>query len=312
MDKLPVGGQAVIEGVMMRAPHAMAIAVRKPNGEVVVKEERWSSLSHRFPFLKWPFIRGSVVLMETLVNGLQALSFSANQALEDGSHNGKLSSWALAGILAVAFGIGILFFVILPHYLTGFFGPLIGRDLQVRSFLFHWVDGLIKVAFLIGYIYCISRMKDIRRIFQYHGAEHQSIHAYEAGEDLTVSNARKYSTLHSRCGTAFLLVVLVISIFVFSAVFPFLPEFSSLGRGVSNLIQIGMKLLLLIPIGGIAYEFIKLAGKKSNHPLSRLAMTPGLWLQRLTTNPPTDDQIEIALRALQGALKLERQQIIVL
>ena len=312
MDKLPVGGQAVIEGVMIRAPHAMAIAVRKPNGEVVVKEEKWRSLSRRFPFLKWPFIRGSVVLVETLINGLQALSFSANQALEDESRHGQLSSWALAGILAAAFGIGILFFVILPHYLTGFLGPLIGRDLQVRSFLFHWVDGLIKVGFLVGYIYCISRMKDIRRIFQYHGAEHQSIHAYEAGKDLTVSNARQFSTLHPRCGTAFLLVVLVISIFVFSAVFPFLPGFSSLGKGVANLIQIGMKLFLLIPIGGIAYEFIKLAGKKCNHPLSRLAIAPGLWLQRLTTAPPPDDQIEIALRALQGALKLERQQIIVL
>jgi uncharacterized protein YqhQ len=126
-----------------------------------------------------------------------------------------------------------------------------------------------------------------------------------------VANARKYSTLHPRCGTAFLLVVLLVSIFIFSAIFPFLPEFPSLGRGGTNLVQIGIKLLLLIPIGGIAYEFIKLTGKKANHPLSRLAMTPGLWLQRLTTRPPTDDQIEIALRALQGALKLEGQQIVV-
>ena len=312
MEKLSVGGQAVIEGVMMRAPHAMAIAVRRSNGEVVVREERWRSISHRLPFLKWPFIRGSVVLVETLINGFQALSFSANQALEDGSDGGKLSSWALAGIMAVAFGIGVLFFVVLPHYLTGFLGPLIGRDLQVRSFLFHWVDGSMKAGFLVGYIYCISRMKDIRRIFQYHGAEHQSIHAYEAGEELTVANARKYSTLHPRCGTAFLLVVLVVSIFIFSAVFPFLPESSSSARGLPNLVHIGLKILLLIPIGGIAYEFIKLTGKNSNHPLARLAMTPGLWLQRLTTKPPTDDQIEIALRALQGALKLEGQQIEVL
>jgi uncharacterized protein YqhQ len=312
MDKLTVGGQAVIEGVMMRAPHAMAIAVRKPGGEVVVREETWRSFSQGFPFLKWPFIRGSVVLMETLINGVQALSFSASQALDDGSHHEKLNSWALAGILAAAFGIGILFFIILPHYLTGFIGILIGRNLQVRSVLFHFVDGLIKVAFLVGYIGCISRMKDIRRIFQYHGAEHLSIHAYEAGEDLTVSNARKYSTLHPRCGTAFLLVVFVISILTFSVVFPLLPDFSPLGRGIANLIQIGMKLLLLIPIGGIAYEFIKLTGKKSGHPFWRLTMTPGLWLQRLTTEPPTDDQIEIALRALLGALKIEGQQIVVL
>jgi uncharacterized protein YqhQ len=320
MEKIAVGGQAVIEGVMMRSPHALAIAVRKPNGEVAVKEDIWRSLSQRFPFLRWPLIRGSVVFVETMVNGLQALSFSANQALDEenpeqkakGKGKEKLTSAALAMILAAAFGIGILFFVVLPHYLTGFIGQWMGSNLDVESFLFHLVDGFIKVLFLIGYISVISRMKDIQRIFQYHGAEHMSIFAYEAGEELTVANARKYPPFHPRCGTAFLLFVFFISIFLFSLIFPFLPKFPSLGKGMANLIYIGMKLPLLLPIAGLAYEVTKLSGKKPNHPLLKIMVAPGLWLQRMTTRPPKDDQIEVALRALQGALRLESAQKVVL
>jgi uncharacterized protein YqhQ len=312
MERISVGGQAVIEGVMMRAPNALAIAVRKPNGEVAVKEDVWRSLSHRLQFLKWPLIRGSVVLIETLINGLQALSFSADQALagEEGQGKGekKLSSWGLSIILAAAFGIGIFFFVVLPHYLTGFLGNFFGGTLGVQSFSFHLVDGLIKVFFLVGYIYVISLLKDIERIFQYHGAEHKCIYVYEAGEELTVSNARKYSTLHPRCGTAFLLVVFLISVILFSVIFPFLPKFPSLGKGLTNLIYVGIKLPLLFPIAGLAYEVIKFSGKKPNHPILRIVIAPGLWLQHLTTRPPVDDQIEVALRALKGALRLESTQ----
>lgn len=308
MAKISVGGQAVIEGVMMRAPNALAIAVRKPSGEVVVKEDVWRSLSRRLKFLKWPVIRGSVVLIETLINGFQALSFSANQALEEGKGEEKLSSWTLSLVMAAAFGIGILLFVVLPHYLTGFLGYFIGREFRVESLSFHLVDGLIKVFFLVGYIYLISLLKDIQRIFQYHGAEHKSIYAYEAGEELTVSNAKRHSTLHPRCGTAFLLIVLIVSIVFFAAFFPFLPKFPSLGKGLTNLIYVGIKLPLLFPIAGLAYEVIKLSGKKPNHPVLKMVLAPGLWLQRLTTREPTDDQIEIALRALQGALKIESRQ----
>jgi uncharacterized protein YqhQ len=316
MEKISVGGQAVIEGVMMRAPNALAIAVRKPNGEVAVKEDVWRSLSHRLKFLKWPLIRGSIVLIETLMNGLQALSFSAHQALEEGDGQGKgekkLSSWGLSIIMAAAFGIGILFFVVLPHYLTGYLGNFFGRDLGVESFSFHLVDGFIKVSFFVGYIYAISLLKDIQRIFQYHGAEHKCIYAYEAGEELTVSNVRKYSTLHPRCGTAFLLVVFLISIILFSVIFPFLPKFPSLGKGLRNLIYVGIKLPLLFPIAGLAYEVIKFSGKKPNHPILRIVIAPGLWLQHMTTRPPADDQIEVALRALKGALRLESDQKAVL
>jgi uncharacterized protein YqhQ len=316
MNKISVGGQAVIEGVMMRVPNALAIAVRKPNGEVVVKEDVWHSLSRRFKFLKWPLIRGSVVLIETLINGFQALAFSANQALEEekkeGAPEGKLSSWTLGLVMAAACGIGILFFVVLPHYLTGFLGQWFHRDLGVESLYFHLIDGVIKVLFFIGYIYLISFLKDIQRIFQYHGAEHKCIYAYEAGEELTVSNARKYSTLHPRCGTAFLLIVFVISFILFSAIFPFLPQFPNLGKGWTNLIYIGIKLPLILPIAGLAYEVIKLGGKKPDHPVLKIVIAPGLWLQRMTTQPPMDDQIEVALRALQGALRLESGQKAVL
>jgi len=316
MNKISVGGQAVIEGVMMRVPNALAIAVRRPNGEVVVKEDVWHSLSRRFQFLKWPLIRGSVVLVETLINGFQALAFSASQALEEekkeGTPEGKLSSWTLGLVMAAAFGIGILFFVVLPHYLTGFLGQWFHRDLGVESLYFHLIDGVIKVLFFIGYIYLISFLKDIQRIFQYHGAEHKCIYAYEAGEELTVSNARKYSTLHPRCGTAFLLIVFVISFILFSALFPFLPQFPTLGKGWANLIYIGIKLPLILPIAGLAYEVIKLAGKKPDHPVLKTVIAPGLWLQRMTTQPPMDDQIEVALRALQGALRLESGQKAVL
>jgi len=310
--KINVGGQAVIEGVMMRAPNALAIAVRKPNGEVVVKEDSWRSLSKRFKFLRWPLIRGSVVLLETLINGFQALFFSANQALEEGQGKEKLNSWTLGLVLAAAFGIGILFFVVLPHYLTGFIGRFLDRELGVESLSFHLIDGLIKVSFFVGYIYLISLLRDIRRIFQYHGAEHKSIYAYEAGEELTVSNAKRHSTLHPRCGTAFLLIVLIVSIIFFSTIFPFLPKFPSLGKGLTNLIYVGIKLPLLFPIGGVAYEVIKLSGKNPDHPILRIVIAPGLWLQRITTQEPTDDQIEIALRALQGALRIESRQEAVL
>ncbi|MBI4495903.1 MAG: DUF1385 domain-containing protein [Deltaproteobacteria bacterium] len=306
MERITVGGQAVLEGVMMRSPRALAVAVRKPNGEVAVKEDLWRSLAQRWKFLKWPLLRGSVVLVETLVNGLQALSFSASQAMgEEEKEKGRFSSWGLGLGIAAALGIAILLFVILPHLLTGELSRLLGREVGVELVSFHLLDGLIKVLFFLGYVCLISLLPDIRRVFQYHGAEHKCIHAYEAGEELTVGNARKHSVLHPRCGTAFLLIVLLISIGLFSLLFPLLPGFPSLGKTGNTLIQVGIKLPLLFPIAGLAYEVIRMGGKRPNHPGLRLVLAPGLWLQRLTTRPPQDEQIEIALRALQGALRLE-------
>jgi uncharacterized protein YqhQ len=304
-EKLHLGGQAVIEGVMMRSPHAYAVAVRKPSGEIVVDERPWHSIWNRFKFLRWPFFRGTVVLVESLVNGLQALNFSANAALpeEKGQDQDQppeeLSPWAMATTMIAAFGLALLFFVALPHYLTAK-----SLGLSAQSFAFHLVDGLIKVSFLVLYILGISLVKDIRRVFMYHGAEHKTIFAFEAGEPLTVEYVQKHSTLHPRCGTAFLLFVVVVSIFMFAALFPFLPRFSP-NFWLNNLVQIGIKLPLLFPVAGISYEFIKLAGKRPDHPLLKLASAPGLWLQRLTTREPTPDQIEVAIRAVERALVLE-------
>lgn len=307
-EKLHLGGQAVIEGVMMRSPHALAVAVRRPSGEIVVDERPWRSLGHRLAFLRWPFFRGSVVLMESLVNGIQALNFSAQQAgaPEAGSTSAdppeEISPWAVATTLVLAFGLALLLFVALPHYLTAkSFG------LAADSVAFHLVDGLLKVGFLLLYILAISSLKDIRRVFMYHGAEHKTIFAFEAGEPLTVEQVQKHSTLHPRCGTAFLLFVVVVSILVFAALFPWLPRFSE-NFWLNNLAQVAIKLPLLFPIAGISYEFIRLAGRRSEHPLLRLAAAPGLWLQRLTTREPTPDQIEVAIRAVERALYLERNR----
>jgi uncharacterized protein YqhQ len=184
------------------------------------------------------------------------------------------------------------------------FGVLIGSDLTVRSLWFHVVDGIIKVGMFVGYIALISLMSEIRRVFQYHGAEHKSIHAYEKGEELTVENARKYPTLHRRCGTAFLLLVLVSSIFLFAIVFPLLPKDLFESRVVTNIFYVLFKILLLFPIAGFSYEVIR-SGEKLNNRLLDLLLLPGLWLQKMTTREPSDDQLEVALVALKRTLEKE-------
>jgi uncharacterized protein YqhQ len=298
-----IGGQAVLEGVMMRAPHALVVAVRRPGGEIVYKETRWRPLSERYPFLKWPVLRGAVILFETLANGVQALSFSASQALDE--EDKELSPWALGLTIAFAFALAIALFVVIPHLVTLWLGRIGPWLFSVESFAFHALDGVIKVALFLLYLWSISLSKDIRRVFQYHGAEHKSIYAYEAGETLTVANARKHSTLHPRCGTAFLLMVLVFSIVLFSLVFPVLPRLPSLPAALRTAIYIVAKILLLVPIAGLSYEWIRFTGRIAPHPLIRWLMQPGLWLQRLTTREPSDDQVEIGLCALTRALTLE-------
>jgi uncharacterized protein YqhQ len=298
-----VGGQAVIEGVMMRAPKSMAIAVRRPNGEIFVKEDRWRSLSERWSFLRWPFIRGSLVLVETLINGMQALTFSANQALED--EDETLGPWALLFTILLALGAGIVLFVVLPHVISGLVGRMFGVRLGVEHFLFHVIDGVVKILIFLAYVWVISLSKEIRRIFEYHGAEHKSVYAYEAGEALTVANARRFSTLHPRCGTAFILVVLLISIFFFATVFPFIPTIGS-GFGVVNqMFAIVMKILFMFPIAGLAYEMIRYSGRNMEHGVIRWAVLPGLWMQKLTTREPSDEQLEVALAALDSALQTQ-------
>ncbi len=304
---IQVGGQAVIEGVMMKSPKSLAVVVRRPNGEIVAKEDVLHPWADRFPFLKWPILRGTLILIETLIQGIQALNYSANQALIEEEKTKEIGWGAMLGTLSLAICLGLGLFVALPHWISAYIGGHGSFHFGVESFSFHLLDGLIKVFFFIAYIWIISRFKDIRRVFQYHGAEHKSIFTYEAGQALTVENARQHSTLHPRCGTSFILLVLVISLLFFSILFPFLPKMPSLHSWIRNGLYIGIKILLMIPITGLAYEAIKYSGKKAHHPLVRLIVLPGLWIQRMTTQEPSEDQIEVALQALSRVLKLEGQ-----
>lgn len=290
----------------MRSPRAMSIAVRRPSGEIVVREEPWRSISQRFKFLKWPFLRGTVVLIESMVNGIQALTFSANQALEE-EEGGPLSWWAMTGTILLAIGLALALFVAAPHLLSLAAGRFFSGDFGVKSFWFHAIDGALKTVFFIGYIAAISSLKDVKRMFMYHGAEHMSIHTYEADEPLTVESARRHVPLHPRCGTAFLLLVLVISIIFFAVVFPFVPKPDWPGW-LTQTAFIGLKMLLLIPIAGAAYEVTRLAGKNADNPWIKPIIWPGLALQRMTTRQPTDDMLEIALTALKSALKIEQEE----
>jgi len=303
--RINVGGQAVLEGVMMRSPSALAVAVRKANGEVAVKESPWNSITSRVPALGLPFFRGSVVLLEALINGMDALSFSANQALE-GEAEEQMGPWAIGLTIAASLALGMALFVALPHYLSLLIGRLSGHPIGVSSFLFHLLDGVIKLVLFIGYIWLISRIKEIGRLFEYHGAEHKSIYTYEAGQELTVENARGHTTLHPRCGTSFIIIVLLISILFFSVVFPLLGA----GRKgwAIQMLYIAIKIALMFPIAGMAYELNRYASRHMDSPLLRAAVAPGLWVQRLTTREPSDDQIEIALIALRKTLMMEEAQ----
>lgn len=299
MNPTTVGGQAVIEGVMMKAPRRLCVAVRRPGGDIVVKNEPFTPLSNRWPFLGWPFVRGPVVLGETLVEGMKALSFSAQQALEEEGE--ELGSWALGLTLFVALAAGLGLFVAVPHLAALGLGSIWPGGFGTESLWFHLFDGLIKVALFVAYLWLITAMKEIRRVFEYHGAEHKSIYCFEAGGELTVEAARGYSRLHPRCGTAFLLVVLVVSILIFASAFPFLPRLAEAGW-LNQVLQIGLKILLMLPVAGLSYEVIRLAGKKGGKGFWGLLLWPGLQMQRLTTREPNDDQIEIALAALKAAL----------
>lgn len=297
MEKINVGGQAVIEGVMMRAPRSVAIAVRRPDGEIVVKRELVVPLSERFPVVKLPIVRGAVALFTSLIIGIKALNFSANEAMTEEEKEGDkdkgkgdLSSWAMAGTMTVAFGFGICLFFLFPLYLTKLLTPVIGTN----NIVFNLVDGVIRVLVFLAYIWGISRMSDIQRVFQYHGAEHKSIFAFEAGDELSVENVRRYSRLHPRCGTSFLLIVMLVSIAVFSLIPKLWPFY----------FKAGSRVVLLPLIAGISYEFLKWSAKNDGHPLVKMIITPGLALQRLTTREPDDRQLEVAIRSINEALEV--------
>jgi uncharacterized protein YqhQ len=313
VSRIEVGGQAVIEGVMMRSPSAFVVACRTSDGEVVVREDRWRSAWERLKFLRWPFLRGGVVLWETLQNGFSALTFSANLKMEDvqreearlsplraprepAAKPEPLGKGELARLIMSAVAVVLLVFVALPHLLTSLAG------FRVETMSFHLVDGLIKLGILVAYVGGIALLPDIRRVYMYHGAEHKAIACYESGAEMTVANARGHSRFHPRCGTSFLLIVILISVLLFALA---LHRPLSSVRALDHALKLLIKIPLMLPVAGIAYEIIKLTGRWRAHPAVRVLTAPGMWLQRLTTREPSDDQIEVALTAVQRCLARE-------
>jgi len=370
-----VGGQAVIEGVMMRAPNSYAVAVRRQDGSIVSKSERLPKLTDRYPILKTPVLRGSAVLIHSMTLGIKALNFSASVMIEDQQgeeakpekelalqaaaatgalattahaidspmevvradgadkpsktdSSGAVATATAAGSMAFALVFNVALFIALPLLLTNilfiYFGwgnaPHVSFDqvaasgapwyqeawMWLQAYLkpvrpsvaFNLVDGVIRMIFFIAMIFSFSRLNDIKRVFEYHGAEHKTVFAWEAGEELTVSNARRHPRQHPRCGTSFLMVVMLVSIALFSLI-----KFDSLALNMVTRIA-------LIPlIAGVSYEIIRAAGKKESSAIFRLMTLPGIWMQNLTTREPSDDQLEVAIYALKESLKLEPEYV---
>ncbi|MEW5806534.1 MAG: DUF1385 domain-containing protein [Acidobacteriota bacterium] len=300
-----LGGQAVIEGVMMRSSDVMAVAVRKSDGDISILKEDFVSFLKKYPLLKIPILRGAVVLVQSLILGIKSLNYSAEVAMaaeekkkdkesgpagEKSRKRSKGSAFAIGLSFIVAFIFGLALFLFLPLFLT----ELLKRYFAIfgNSIIFNLADGVIRIVIFILYIVSISLLKDIRRIFQYHGAEHKVVHAYEAGRELTVEKVREFSTLHPRCGTSFLLFVMVIAILLFS----FLPAHQPLYA------KIWPRLALLPLIAGISYEVIRFSARKREAALLQWLIWPGLFFQKITTAEPTDDQINVAIEALKNIL----------
>jgi uncharacterized protein YqhQ len=298
-SELLVGGQALIEGVMMRSPGAYGIAVRRPDGSMALRRGKVFPLGRKYPFLKLPVLRGVAVLFQSLFIGIQALNFSALEAGFESPPDSETtaakaketSGWAVAGSMALGLGLGVVVFLLVPLWLT----QLAERHLfgDMPNLAFNLFDGALRGIFFLTYIVAISRMKDIHRVFQYHGAEHKVVFAWEAKGPLTVDAARVQSRLHPRCGTSFLLFVLLVSIVLFALIpksAPFLAKFG--GR------------LLLVPfIAGLSYEVLRLTARKADSPVFAFLVAPGLMLQKITTQEPTDDMLAVAIAALEEALR---------
>ena len=282
---LAVGGQAVIEGVMMRDAHRTATAVRLPSGEIDVETRTVSSIRDRYPVLNLPLIRGSVIMVESLVIGMRALSFSAQAA---GEEDEQMTKKEIAMTILFALVLASILFIVIP---TG--AAHLAAAYTDDPIVFNLIEGGIRLMVFLLYIWGISFMGGIRRVFQYHGAEHKTIHCYEAGEALTVENVQKFPRLHPRCGTNFLLIVMVVAI-VFHVFFGW-PDLW---------LRILSRLAILPVVAGVSYEIIRFAGRSENH-LVHILITPGLWLQYLTTRPPADEMVEVAIESLKAVLPAE-------
>ncbi|HYP25533.1 MAG TPA: DUF1385 domain-containing protein [Blastocatellia bacterium] len=352
-SEIIVGGQAVIEGVMMRAPHSYAVAVRRPDGEIVSRSERLPSFIDQYPALKLPVLRGAVVLIHSMILGIKALNFSASVAFDElekesgapkalavgaggqvalaasqveaagadpvtGRASAKSTTAAAVGSLAFALFFNVLLFIVLPLLLTNMLFVWLGGGTvqagggegawyaQVWSWVsaalhpvrpsvaFNLVDGVIRMAFFLIMIVTLTFQRDIRRVFEYHGAEHKVVYTWEAGEDLTVENARKKQRQHPRCGTSFLMIVMLVSVAAFSVV-----KFDSL------LFNFLVRVVMIPVIAGVSYEIIRASARSRAQWFFSIITRPGLWLQNLTTREPDDSQLEVAIFALKESLKLE-------
>jgi uncharacterized protein YqhQ len=286
-----IGGQAVLEGVMMRGPRNWAVAVRKPDGEIAQVAREIDPLMARHWTLRLPVVRGVVALGESLAIGFRALSVSANYAAQEEGEGdeepAEIGRWALVFSFAVAIGFAVMLFKVSPALLTDLLPISSGGWFVI-------VEGLIRVSIFVVYLSVLSLIPSLRRVFQYHAAEHKAINAYEAGEDLTPEVTQRYSLIHPRCGTAFLLWVMVIGVFVFAL----------FGRPAWYWLIVS-RIALLPVIAGIAYELIRFAGKHAENRILMTLLAPGLWLQRLTTREPTLDQLEVSIRALREVLERE-------
>jgi uncharacterized protein YqhQ len=298
-----VGGQAVLEGVMMRSPHAWAITCRKPSGELSTHSEPIERLSEKHKWMAWPVVRGIMTLGQAMTLGFRALKFSANVQLDeiqkDDAGNPPEKKFEISGwIAAVNIAISVGFFIFMYKYL-----PLLATTELKKShpalggqIMFNLVDGLIRLALFLLFIWATSLLRDIRRVYQYHGAEHKTVFAFENGDPLETGAVQKYSTYHPRCGTSFLMTVMIISIFVYMLV----PVHTFWAR-------FAIRIALLPVITGLSYEIIRFAAKHRKS-LFAVMTTPGLWMQRITTQPPTDEQAQCAITALDHAMLLEKQR----
>ena len=300
-----VGGQAVMEGVMMRAPHSYCVAVRKASGDIVTEEMPLPRISEQYPIFKVPVFRGVGTLFQAMKLGIKALQYSTNVLMEELAAKEQkedpakkppkeLPKWALAGNLIVMFASFLFLYKFLPLYLA----TLLGKTYPALTgrLAFNFVDGLIRIGIFLTFMLVLSRLKDIQRVFQYHGAEHKVVFNFESGQPLSVETAQKFTTFHPRCGTSFLMLLMIVSMLFY----PFIPFTGFLPK-------LAMRIVLLPLIVGVCYEMIRYAAK---HPggLLTILTTPGLWLQRITTQPPSDDQAAVAIHALEHAMTLEKAQ----
>ncbi len=294
-----VGGQAVLEGVMMRSPHAWGIAVRRPSGQIATHSEPLDRPSEKHKWMGWPVVRGVVTLGQAMVLGFRALRFSTDVVLEDiaeqeGVKKVEISGWMAAVNVLLSLGFFIFMYKFLPLVAaTGLrrVHPIFGQQV-----VFNLIDGVIRIAIFLFFIWAISLFRDIHRVYEYHGAEHKTVFCFEAGDPLDVGAAQRYSTFHPRCGTSFLMTVMLISIVVYTAI-PLATFWT----------RFGIRLALLPLIAGVSYEIIRYAARKRGS-LFALMTRPGLWMQHITTQPPADDQVECAILALNQAMELERQR----